>query len=59
MSKKPLCICLVLLVIAAMLAGCAPKPEAAAPEVEEAAAPECARKVVNLINGVQGRQILL
>jgi basic membrane protein A len=40
-----------LLVIVALLAGCAPQPEAAAPD---AAAPECTRKVVNLINGVQG-----
>ena len=41
MSKK-LYVFVGLLVIAAMLAGCAPKPEAAAPEVEEAVAPECA-----------------
>lgn len=54
MSKK-LYVLVGLMVIVAMLAGCAPKPEAAAPEVvEEAAAPECTLKVVNLINGVQG-----
>jgi basic membrane protein A len=50
MSKK-LYVLIGVLVIVAMLAGCAPKPEAAAPE---AAAPECTVKVVNLINGVQG-----
>ena len=54
MSKK-LYVLVGLMVIVAMLAGCAPKPEAAAPEVvEEAAAPECTLKIVNLINGVQG-----
>ena len=49
MSKK-LYVLVSLLAIVAMLVACAPKPEAAAPVVEDA----CTVKVVNLINGVQG-----
>jgi basic membrane protein A len=48
MSKK-LYVLVGLLVIVAMLAGCAPAPAA-----EEAPADECALKIVNLLNGVQG-----
>jgi basic membrane protein A and related proteins len=50
MSKK-LYVLVGLMVIVAMLAGCAPAAEEAAPEE---AADECALKVVNLLNGVQG-----
>lgn len=50
MSKK-LYMLVGLMVIVAMLAGCAPAPEEAAPAAAE---DECTLKVVNLINGVQG-----